>query len=167
MARILKTRASTVPALESRPHPGTPRSRPRARPSTWTPSNLRDFKAPDTGRPETGRPAWRGVARAKEKAGAFPPSPLRHCRRPGPKPNKGTRLYTPSTSGKVERFTRTHPSKLAHAHAHQSTDDREARLPGVPPRHCCIRRRPHDSLNHQTPVSRLGLRVNKVARQRS
>jgi len=79
--------------------------------------------------------------------------------------HKTTPPYTPRVNGKVERFIRTLLNEWAYAHAYPSSDERAAYLPQW--LHYYNWHRPHSSLGNQAPVSRLGVRVNKVVRLHS
>ena len=70
--------------------------------------------------------------------------------------------YTPRVNGKVERFIRTLLNEWAYAHVYQSSEEREAYLPRW--LHYYNWHRPHTSLGHQAPISRLGVSVNNVVR---
>ena len=76
--------------------------------------------------------------------------------------HKTTPPYTPRVNGKVERFIRTPLNEWAYARAYPSPEARDAYLPQW--LHYYSWHRPHSSLGNQTPVSRLGLRVNNVVR---
>ncbi|WP_456476318.1 integrase core domain-containing protein [Oceanithermus sp.] len=91
-------------------------------------------------------------------------SALRHYRRLGIRP-KTTPPYAPRTSGKAERFIRTLLNEWAYAHAYRSSDERNAHLPEW--LHLYNGHRPHTSLKNKAPISRLGLRVNKMVRLHS
>jgi transposase InsO family protein len=64
-----------------------------------------------------------------------------------------TRPYTPRTNGKAERFIQTSLKEWAYKNAYESSDEREAYL--LPWLHDYNHRRPHASLNHKPPISRL------------
>jgi len=76
---------------------------------------------------------------------------LRHLR---------TRPYRPRTNGKAERFIRTLLGGWAYAAIYPSSDARTAALTGWLDFY--NRRRPHGSLNHQAPMSRLLELMNNV-----
>jgi transposase InsO family protein len=78
---------------------------------------------------------------------------LRHIR---------TKPYTPKTNGKAERFIQTSLREWAYATAYPTSDDRKAAL--NPWLHNYNWHRPHGSLNHKTPISRLGLAQNNLLR---
>ena len=69
---------------------------------------------------------------------------LRHVR---------TRVYTPRTNGKAERFIQTLLREWAYARPYESSQARRRQL--RPYLHYYNRRRPHASLNYQAPWSRL------------
>jgi transposase InsO family protein len=77
---------------------------------------------------------------------------LRHLR---------TRPYRPRTNGKAERFIRTLLSGWAYGALHSSSEARTAALAGWLDFY--NRRRPHGSLSHQAPMSRLLQLMNNVA----
>jgi transposase InsO family protein len=64
-----------------------------------------------------------------------------------------TRPYRPQTNGKAERFIRTMLAGWAYGAIYRSSHERTAALPGWLDRYNY--RRPHGSLNHQPPISRL------------
>jgi transposase InsO family protein len=64
-----------------------------------------------------------------------------------------TRPYRPQTNGKAERFIRTLLAGWAYGAIYRSSRQRTAALPGWLDRYNY--RRPHGSLNHQPPISRL------------
>ncbi len=68
------------------------------------------------------------------------------------KPRK-TRPYTPRTNGKAERFIQTSLKEWAYKNAYESSTEREEYL--IPWLEQYNYRRPHTSLNHKPPVSRL------------
>jgi transposase InsO family protein len=76
---------------------------------------------------------------------------LRHIR---------TRPYRPRTNGKAERFIRTMLAGWAYGAIYQNSDERRAALPGWLDYY--TRRRPHGSLNRQTPLERLHALTNNV-----
>jgi transposase InsO family protein len=69
---------------------------------------------------------------------------LRHVR---------TRPYTPRTNGKAERFIQTLLREWAYVRPYASSRRRTAALPRWPQHY--DHRRPHGSLNGQTPISRV------------
>jgi transposase InsO family protein len=81
---------------------------------------------------------------------------LRHIR---------TKPYTPKTNGKAERFIQTSLREWAYATAYPTSDDRKAALD--PWLHNYNWHRPHGSLKHKTPISRLGLARNNLLRLHS
>jgi len=81
------------------------------------------------------------------------------CRRLGLK-RRRTRPYRPRTNGKAERLIQTALHEWAYAHTYRNADERAAYLPNW--LHDYNWHRPHSSLNHQPPISRLGLAVNNV-----
>jgi transposase InsO family protein len=64
-----------------------------------------------------------------------------------------TRPYRPQTNGKAERFIRTMLAGWAYGAIYRSSRERTAALPGWLERYNY--RRPHGSLSHQPPISRL------------
>jgi transposase InsO family protein len=68
------------------------------------------------------------------------------------KPRK-TRPYTPRTNGKAERFIQTSLKEWAYKNAYESSTEREEYL--KPWLEQYNYRRPHASLNHKPPISRL------------
>lgn len=64
-----------------------------------------------------------------------------------------TRPYRPQTNGKAERFIRTMLGDWAHGAIYQNSSERTAALPGWLDYY--NRRRPHGSLSHQPPLTRL------------
>jgi transposase InsO family protein len=81
------------------------------------------------------------------------------CRTLGIKHSR-TRPYRPRTNGKAERFIRTLAGGWAYGAVYHSSDERAAALPGWLDFY--NRRRPHGSLNHQPPMSRLLQLTNNV-----
>ena len=81
-----------------------------------------------------------------------------------------TRPYTPRTNGKAERFIQTALREWAYARAYRTSRQRAAHL--TPWLHRYNWHRPHGSLNHMSPTSRLRLsrdnllRYNKLGSQR-
>lgn len=71
-----------------------------------------------------------------------------------------TRPYRPQTNGKAERWIQTALHEWAYARAYDNADQRAAHLPFW--LHDYNWHRLHASLNHQPPISRLGLSVNNV-----
>src|SRR5215475_4255175 len=73
-----------------------------------------------------------------------------------------TRPYTPRTNGKAERFIQTALREWAYARAYNTSRQRAADLP------IWIHRynwhRPHGSIGHRPPVSRLGLTEDNLLR---
>ena len=66
-----------------------------------------------------------------------------------------TRPYTPKTNGKAERFIQTSLREWAYARAYQNSQQRAAELPFFLHRYNW--HRPHGSIGHKPPISRLGL----------
>jgi transposase InsO family protein len=64
-----------------------------------------------------------------------------------------TRPYRPRTNGKAERFIRTMLSGWAYGAIYRDSDERRRALPGWLDFY--NRRRPHGSLSHQPPLTRL------------
>lgn len=64
-----------------------------------------------------------------------------------------TRPYTPRTNGKAERFIQTSIKEWAYKQAYESSDERQSFL--APWIAYYNHRRPHASLNHKPPLSRL------------
>lgn len=76
-----------------------------------------------------------------------------------------TRIYTPRTNGKAERFIQTAIREWAYARLYQNSADRLAHLqPWV---HSYNWHRPHTSLGQSPPISRSGLDVNNLLRHHS
>ena len=73
-----------------------------------------------------------------------------------------TRPYTPRTNGKAERFIQTALREWAYARAYHTSDQRAADLPIFT--HQYNWHRPHGSLNANTPISRLGLKMDNLLR---
>jgi transposase InsO family protein len=71
-----------------------------------------------------------------------------------------TRIYTPPTNGKAERFIQTAIREWAYARLYQNSDDRLTHL--APWTHQYNWHRPHASLNQTPPISRAGLDVNNL-----
>ncbi len=72
-----------------------------------------------------------------------------------------TRPYRPRTNGKAERFIRTLVDGWAYGAVYRSSTERNAALPGW--LNFYNRRRPHGSLGHQAPMSRLLQLMNNVS----
>lgn len=70
--------------------------------------------------------------------------------------HKRTRPYTPRTNGKVERFIQTLLRQWAYQRAYPNSGIRNAALPAW--LHQYNHHRPHASLGHQPPVSRLAFK---------
>ena len=73
-----------------------------------------------------------------------------------------TRPYTPRTNGKAERFIQTALREWAYARAYRTSRQRATHL--APRLHRYNWHRPHGSLNHQPPMSRLGLPRDNLLR---
>ena len=71
-----------------------------------------------------------------------------------------TRISTPKTNGKAERFIQTSLREWAYAHSYSHSAQRLERLPHF--LHNYNFHRPHHSLNLLTPVSRLRLPLNNL-----
>ncbi|MDP2780372.1 IS481 family transposase [Devosia sp.] len=76
-----------------------------------------------------------------------------------------TRPYTPRTNGKAERFIQTALREWAYAIAYPTSDERAQHLPRW--LHAYNWHRPHGSLKHKTPISRLALAENNLLRLHS
>jgi transposase InsO family protein len=76
---------------------------------------------------------------------------LRHIR---------TRIYTPRTNGKAERFIQTAIREWAYARLYQNSADRLRHL--APWIHQYNWHRPHTALNQKPPITRSGLDVNNL-----
>jgi transposase InsO family protein len=76
-----------------------------------------------------------------------------------------TKPYTPRTNGKAERFIQTALREWAYARAYQNSDQRSQELSGWLHRYNW--HRPHASLKHKSPISRLGLTEDNVLRLHS
>ena len=76
-----------------------------------------------------------------------------------------TRIYTPRTNGKAERFIQTAIREWAYARLYQNSADRLAHL--EPWIHSYNWHRPHSSLDQKPPISRSGLDVNNLLRHHS
>jgi transposase InsO family protein len=72
-----------------------------------------------------------------------------------------TRPYRPQTNGKAERFIQTLTREWAYAHLYCSSNHRNAFLPYYIDRYNSLR--PHSSLNHLPPASRLPLYAANVS----
>jgi transposase InsO family protein len=71
-----------------------------------------------------------------------------------------TRPYRPRTNGKAERFIRTLLGGWAYGAIYGSSSERERALPGW--LHFYNHRRPHGSLSHQAPITRLHALMNNL-----
>lgn len=76
-----------------------------------------------------------------------------------------TRIYTPRTNGKAERFIQTAIREWAYARLYQNSQDRNSQL--QPWIHQYNWHRPHASLGQLPPISRSGLDVNNLLRHHS
>jgi len=76
-----------------------------------------------------------------------------------------TRIYTPRTNGKAERFIQTAIREWAYARLYQNSQQRNQHLFGWI--HDYNWHRPHASLNQLPPISRSGLDVNNLLRHHS
>jgi transposase InsO family protein len=76
-----------------------------------------------------------------------------------------TRIYTPRTNGKAERFIQTAIREWAYARLYQNSEQRNSFL--LPWIHQYNWHRPHASLNQMPPISRSGLEVNNLLRHHS
>jgi transposase InsO family protein len=76
--------------------------------------------------------------------------------------HKRTRIYTPRTNGKAERFIQTAIREWAYARRYENSAERSAQL--KPWTHLYNWHRPHASLNQSPPISRSGLDVNNLLR---
>jgi transposase InsO family protein len=76
--------------------------------------------------------------------------------------HKRTRIYTPRTNGKAERFIQTAIREWAYARRYENSAERTAQL--QPWTHQYNWHRPHASLNQMPPISRLGIDVNNLLR---
>ena len=83
------------------------------------------------------------------------------CRDPGIT-HKRTRIYTPRTNGKAERFIQTAIREWAYARSYENSIQRAAQL--KPWTHQYNWHRPHASLEQKPPISRSGLDVNNLLR---
>ena len=73
-----------------------------------------------------------------------------------------TRIYTPKTNGKAERFIQTAIREWAYARLYQNSEQRNQHL--IPWIHDYNWHRPHASLNNNPPISRSGLDDNNLLR---
>jgi transposase InsO family protein len=73
-----------------------------------------------------------------------------------------TRIYTPRTNGKAERFIQTAIREWAYARLYQNSAERLSCL--YPWTHLYNWHRPHASLDQKPPISRSGLDVNNLLR---
>lgn len=76
-----------------------------------------------------------------------------------------TRIYTPQTNGKAERFIQTAIREWAYARMYQNSVERTQHLRGWI--HDYNWHRPHASLNQSPPISRSGLDDNNLLRHHS
>ena len=76
--------------------------------------------------------------------------------------HRRTRIYTPRTNGKAERFIQTAIREWAYARKYQNSQERKNEL--KPWTHQYNWHRPHASLNQLPPISRLGWNVNNLLR---
>jgi len=76
--------------------------------------------------------------------------------------HKRTKPYTPRTNGKAERFIQTALREWAYAIAYPTSHQRAQQLPLW--LHAYNWHRPHGSLKHKTPISRLALPENNLLR---
>ena len=76
--------------------------------------------------------------------------------------HKRTRIYTPRTNGKAERFIKTAIHEWAYARRYENSAERSAQL--TPWTHQYNWHRPHASLKQMPPISRLGIDVNNLLR---
>jgi transposase InsO family protein len=79
--------------------------------------------------------------------------------------HKRTRIYTPRTNGKAERFIQTAINEWAYVRRYENSAQRAADL--APWTHQYNWHRPHASLNQMPPISRSGLHVNNLLRHHS
>ena len=76
-----------------------------------------------------------------------------------------TRIYTPRTNGKAERFIQTAIREWAYARLYQNSAERLSCL--APWTHLYNWHRPHAGLNQKPPITRSGLDVNNLLRHHS
>jgi transposase InsO family protein len=76
-----------------------------------------------------------------------------------------TRIYTPRTNGKAERFIQTAIREWAYARLYQNSAERLSCL--APWTHQYNWHRPHSGLNQKPPISRSALDVNNLLRHHS
>jgi len=76
--------------------------------------------------------------------------------------HKRTRIYTPRTNGKAERFIQTAIREWAYARRYENSAERSASL--KPWTHQYNWHRPHASLGQSPPITRSGLDVNNLLR---
>jgi len=76
-----------------------------------------------------------------------------------------TRIYTPRTNGKAERFIQTAIREWAYARLYQNSAERLSHL--APWTHLYNWHRPHAGLNQKPPITRSGLDVNNLLRHHS
>ena len=88
-----------------------------------------------------------------DNGGAYRSRPFRKACRWLGIATKRTRPYRPQTNGKAERFIQTLQRKWAYAMSYATSEHRRAVLPAWMKFYNEVR--PHASLNHQTPLSRL------------
>ncbi len=88
-----------------------------------------------------------------DNGGAYRSRPFRKACRWLGIATKRTRPYRPQTNGKAERFIQTLQRKWAYAVSYPTSDHRRAALPAW--MQFYNEERPHASINHQTPLSRL------------
>ena len=88
----------------------------------------------------------------------------RACRELGIR-HRFTRPYRPRTNGKAERFIQTALREWAYAFTYRDSNERAAHLPRW--QHDYNWHRQHGSLNHQPPISVLGLSGNNLLRLHS
>ena len=86
------------------------------------------------------------------------------CRRLGIRPIR-TRIYTPRTNGKAERFIQTAIREWAYARLYQNSAERFSSL--APWTHLYNWHRPHTAIDQKPPISRSGLDVNNLLRHHS
>jgi transposase InsO family protein len=79
--------------------------------------------------------------------------------------HKRTRIYTPRTNGKAERFIQTALREWAYARHYETSAQRLQHL--QPWTHQYNYHRPHASLDQKPPISRSGLDVNNLLRHHS